>query len=418
MYAQCPSCNTTFAITVAQLDARDGVVRCGRCFDVFNARWNLVDRQDHEKQKTTAAPEPGPSAPREKVKRPAAKKTDATPSVRVKKPGAAQPPQNKASTGRAATESAETAKPAPSTQENTRSSLVSMRTGGHGRAASRSARNLGDAFGKGEVQPGRRMSALDAATEAPQTDSLQKNVGPSPGQESGKKIETKPARQPKPSSRKRPQNKPTELAQLGDTDEGTATASRNAVIDRSQFEDLSVPTLGDGSSEHADGHSGRRIPAVFWILGSLMLLGLLALQAKTFYLHDIAQRQALRPAGKILCLAMRCELPAPVRFDEYQIEKTRIAFHPDAPAAIRISTSVRNRADVEQPYPDLQLTLTDKTGKIVGRRNFRPAQYLGPEFRAENKLAAESVTIIDLDLAEPAQSAIGFEVQLVKPLAQ
>ena len=35
---QCPTCNTRFKITQAQLDAREGMVRCGRCQAVFDAR--------------------------------------------------------------------------------------------------------------------------------------------------------------------------------------------------------------------------------------------------------------------------------------------------------------------------------------------------------------------------------------------
>lgn len=40
---QCPECSTRFKVTEAQLDAHDGLVRCGRCHDVFNAREHLHD---------------------------------------------------------------------------------------------------------------------------------------------------------------------------------------------------------------------------------------------------------------------------------------------------------------------------------------------------------------------------------------
>jgi len=38
---QCPECGTRFKVTDAQLDAHDGLVRCGHCQDVFNAREHL-----------------------------------------------------------------------------------------------------------------------------------------------------------------------------------------------------------------------------------------------------------------------------------------------------------------------------------------------------------------------------------------
>jgi predicted Zn finger-like uncharacterized protein len=43
MYTQCPKCETVFAVTDAQLAAREGRVRCGRCTHVFDARERLIE---------------------------------------------------------------------------------------------------------------------------------------------------------------------------------------------------------------------------------------------------------------------------------------------------------------------------------------------------------------------------------------
>ncbi|MDO8311411.1 MAG: DUF3426 domain-containing protein [Sideroxyarcus sp.] len=40
---QCPECGTRFKVTDAQIDAHDGLVRCGRCQEAFNARQHLHD---------------------------------------------------------------------------------------------------------------------------------------------------------------------------------------------------------------------------------------------------------------------------------------------------------------------------------------------------------------------------------------
>ena len=40
---QCPKCGTRFKVTDAQLDAHDGLVRCGRCHEVFDADSHLHD---------------------------------------------------------------------------------------------------------------------------------------------------------------------------------------------------------------------------------------------------------------------------------------------------------------------------------------------------------------------------------------
>jgi predicted Zn finger-like uncharacterized protein len=42
---QCPTCNTRFKVTREQLEAHEGLVRCGRCQKVFNATQYLHDTQ-------------------------------------------------------------------------------------------------------------------------------------------------------------------------------------------------------------------------------------------------------------------------------------------------------------------------------------------------------------------------------------
>lgn len=43
IYTRCPKCETTFALTRKQLDARAGLVRCGRCGTVFHAEQLSTD---------------------------------------------------------------------------------------------------------------------------------------------------------------------------------------------------------------------------------------------------------------------------------------------------------------------------------------------------------------------------------------
>jgi len=60
VYTRCPECQTAFKITVAQLKARDGLVRCGRCDSVFRADLRLFapPSADGATQTTLAATAP------------------------------------------------------------------------------------------------------------------------------------------------------------------------------------------------------------------------------------------------------------------------------------------------------------------------------------------------------------------------
>src|SRR6185295_11809560 len=52
---QCPSCATTFRVTPPQLQAQHGMVRCGRCAQVFDGFKTLATLPDTAVSDTTSA---------------------------------------------------------------------------------------------------------------------------------------------------------------------------------------------------------------------------------------------------------------------------------------------------------------------------------------------------------------------------
>lgn len=65
MLTRCPSCATAFRITQAQLEARQGMVRCGRCGNAFNAVDCAVEGQDNPAASAAEAANQAASAPPE-----------------------------------------------------------------------------------------------------------------------------------------------------------------------------------------------------------------------------------------------------------------------------------------------------------------------------------------------------------------
>ncbi|WP_317931323.1 DUF3426 domain-containing protein [Halioxenophilus sp. WMMB6] len=69
---RCPKCRTSFRVTPAQLDSAKGVVRCGSCLHIFDARSNLIQSAKTTSQPTTAKRTASKAAPAAS-KRPAEK---------------------------------------------------------------------------------------------------------------------------------------------------------------------------------------------------------------------------------------------------------------------------------------------------------------------------------------------------------
>jgi predicted Zn finger-like uncharacterized protein len=65
----CPRCNTRFRVTAAQLAARKGDVRCGRCSHVFNAYETLAE-ETPEAELRPDVEAPQPATPHEETSRP------------------------------------------------------------------------------------------------------------------------------------------------------------------------------------------------------------------------------------------------------------------------------------------------------------------------------------------------------------
>ncbi len=55
---QCPECSTRFKVTNAQLDAHDGLVRCGHCHEVFDAGKQLHNNEPSPQLSLPIEPEP------------------------------------------------------------------------------------------------------------------------------------------------------------------------------------------------------------------------------------------------------------------------------------------------------------------------------------------------------------------------
>lgn len=87
MYTRCPKCETVFHITMEQLQAHNGTVRCGRCDNVFNA-----DQQLFSDIPENAKEEPAPPPKKTRTASASKTKTGKTKTTRAVKPVAAPAP--------------------------------------------------------------------------------------------------------------------------------------------------------------------------------------------------------------------------------------------------------------------------------------------------------------------------------------
>lgn len=103
-------------------------------------------------------------------------------------------------------------------------------------------------------------------------------------------------------------------------------------------------------------------------------------------------------------------LPVPGNVSLYQLRQWGVTGDPGASGNLRVRASILNTAARFQPYPLLRVTLTDRFGKLVGAREFKPAEYLGKPpsaLMAPGMRSDATISIVD-----PGKNAEGFEIDV------
>lgn len=87
--------------------------------------------------------------------------------------------------------------------------------------------------------------------------------------------------------------------------------------------------------------------------------------------------------------------------------------HPTRSGILVLSLTFVNLASRNQEFPELEVTLTDASNQPVARRRLQPAEYLRPGADIEAGLAADVYLPVLLELGDPGEQAVGFEIRFL-----
>lgn len=151
--------------------------------------------------------------------------------------------------------------------------------------------------------------------------------------------------------------------------------------------------------------TGRRWPEAAAVAALTLLLGLQCLLADRARLAaDARWRSVLEP----LCAALGCDLPPWREPTAFVLLQRDVRQHPSLPGTLRVTASFRNDARWAQPWPQLELTLSDANGRPAGRRRFPAADYLGGS-PTQPMLASGDTASVTMDILEPAPQIVAYD---------
>lgn len=164
-----------------------------------------------------------------------------------------------------------------------------------------------------------------------------------------------------------------------------------------------MPSFARGSAGTGTGRRER------WVIAVVIALALLlALQLLLADRARLAGDAHWRPLLLALCAPLRCELPPWREPAAFTLVQRDVRQHPTRPGALRVSATFRNDARWSQPWPRLELTLSDANGRPAGERSFKVDEYLGGAPSQPELASGESATVA-MDILEPASGIVGYD---------
>jgi predicted Zn finger-like uncharacterized protein len=146
---------------------------------------------------------------------------------------------------------------------------------------------------------------------------------------------------------------------------------------------------------------------------ALLFILVLAGQLIYFMRHTIAQQfPSTKPMLESICKPLGCEINLPKEIQLFSIDDSGIQEDSETQGVIRLTSTITNRANFNQAYPNLEVTLTDGKDVPKIRRTFKPEEYLAKDEFSEEGLSAGDSISVDMPLMADDVKVAGFRILL------
>ncbi len=98
---------------------------------------------------------------------------------------------------------------------------------------------------------------------------------------------------------------------------------------------------------------------------------------------------------------------------QIQLVSRDIHTHPTRSGILVLNLTFVNLAQRTQVFPVLELTLLDVANQTIAQRRLQPTDYLRPGVATKTGLAADVYLPVLLELGDPGEQAVGFEIRFL-----
>ncbi len=187
-------------------------------------------------------------------------------------------------------------------------------------------------------------------------------------------------------------------------------SAADTTVQENEFYQAPLPTVSELIHGRRPGPQTR---PVFWVLGVFVMVTLLAAQWMYFYRDQLARDKQWMPYVQMFCQTLRCTITPRHDVGLVQLTDTRVTPHPKFDKALRVRATLINRAKYTQPFPLMEVTLTNTEGKILARKRFSAREYLKNTKQLGAGLAPNVARKAQLEITSPNTTADGYEIRLL-----
>lgn len=436
---RCPKCATAFRISEQLLDSAKGMVRCGSCLNIFNAKTYLEpltqEQENPSKTKRANAPAPPPADPSNVRTR--LKTGGVSSSAQLAQPQTkARPPEHKEPSNLFERETpAEKPQPADDNQTNDVDddeawALELLKDDGEPSITLKKIVEVKkepelekpedkedptdiDAIEQAKVTPKSDIKKDESfleealppletseASAEPVNDSPEQ-TSDTPDSDSAEGKYTQADAEASPGELSEARQKAIEKYTSGSTEEPPKLQD---VIASLEPEPLEVAWQGEKTSWQ------RRL---MWPALAVVALTALLIQIAWLEFNRLNRVEPYRSMYGIACSVIGCELPEMIDRGLIKTSNLLVRSHPKVSNALLVDVILQNNANFEQTFPNLILTFTDIKNKPVAERKLTPDEYLGGELKGRSTMPIKHPIHISLEIVDPGSNAVSYSIAIV-----
>ncbi|HEY9032694.1 MAG TPA: zinc-ribbon and DUF3426 domain-containing protein [Pseudomonadales bacterium] len=158
----------------------------------------------------------------------------------------------------------------------------------------------------------------------------------------------------------------------------------------------------------------RRSLLVNLALALVALVALAGVAGQWFYFQfdELARDPQWRGLYARACQQLDCELPDQYRPEDVKASHLTVKSHPNYADSLLVEFLITNHADIDQPFPTLELFFTDMNQQVVAARSFVPSEYLRGEVSGAALMPPRQPIHLALEIVDPGKQATGYWIQL------